>query len=131
MCLCARCRSRNSENNTGKFPDIVAALPGLLREGTQSVVLDCEAVGFERATGRILPFQAGHPCRPKTSFPVCMRARISFCCEDPSCPHHWQRMRMLHARVLPGGSWSCMIAGDGLRASCNVLVMKGTICRLG
>ena len=53
-CAC----SRNSENYTGQFPDIVAALPGLLQEGTQSVVLDCEAVGFERATGRILPFQA-------------------------------------------------------------------------
>ena len=32
-------------------------MPGLVKEGVQSVVLDCEAVAFERETGRILPFQ--------------------------------------------------------------------------
>ena len=42
---------------TVKYPDIAAVLPGVLKEGTQSVVLDCEAVAFERATGKILPFQ--------------------------------------------------------------------------
>ncbi|CAK0786390.1 hypothetical protein CVIRNUC_009603 [Coccomyxa viridis] len=49
--------SRNSENNTQKYPDIAASVPGLVKEGVQSVVLDCEAVAFERETGRILPFQ--------------------------------------------------------------------------
>lgn len=54
--FCVLC-SRNSENNTVKYPDIAAAVPGLIKEGVKSVVLDCEAVAFERETGRILPFQ--------------------------------------------------------------------------
>ena len=49
--------SRNSENNTTKYPDLVATLPSLLTEGTKSVVLDCEAVAFDRTTNKILPFQ--------------------------------------------------------------------------
>ncbi len=49
--------SRNSENNTGKYPDIAAVIPSLVKEGVKSMVLDCEAVAFERATGKILPFQ--------------------------------------------------------------------------
>ena len=49
--------SRNSENNTVKYPDIAASIPGLVKAGVRSVVLDCEAVAFERETGRILPFQ--------------------------------------------------------------------------
>ena len=53
MCGC----SRNSENNTGKYPDIAAIVPSMVREGVKSMVLDCEAVAFERATGKILPFQ--------------------------------------------------------------------------
>lgn len=53
--------SRNSENNTSKYPDLIAAMPGFLQEGTKSVVLDCEAVAFDRATNKILPFQAAVP----------------------------------------------------------------------
>ena len=49
--------SRNSENNTSKYPDLVSTLPSLLTEGTKSVVLDCEAVAFDRTTNKILPFQ--------------------------------------------------------------------------
>ena len=49
--------SRNSENNTDKYPDIVADLPRLLRPGVQSVVLDCEAVAYDRIAKKILPFQ--------------------------------------------------------------------------
>ena len=49
--------SRNSENNTSKYPDLAAVLPGQLKEGIQSVVLDAEAVAFDRVTNKILPFQ--------------------------------------------------------------------------
>ena len=49
--------SRNSENNTAKYPDIVATLPKLLKAGTTSVVLDCEAVAYDRVENKILPFQ--------------------------------------------------------------------------
>ncbi len=54
--------SRNSENNTDKYPDIVADLPRLLRPGVQSVVLDCEAVAYDRIEKKILPFQALPTC---------------------------------------------------------------------
>ena len=40
-----------------KYPDIAASVPGLIKPGVKSVVLDCEAVAFERETGKILPFQ--------------------------------------------------------------------------
>ena len=49
--------SRNSENNTSKYPDLTAAMPGFLQGGTKSVVLDCEAVAFDHTTNKILPFQ--------------------------------------------------------------------------
>ncbi|DBA87111.1 TPA: hypothetical protein ACH3X2_005217 [Trebouxia sp. C0005] len=49
--------SRNSENNTAKYPDLAADVPKLLKEGCKSVVLDCEAVAYDRITKKILPFQ--------------------------------------------------------------------------
>ena len=49
--------SRNSENMTPKYPDIVARLPGCLAPGTESCVLDGEAVGWDPENKRILPFQ--------------------------------------------------------------------------
>jgi DNA ligase-1 len=49
--------SRNQEDNTPKFPDIIRALPGYLKEGITSVVIDCEAVAFDREEKKILPFQ--------------------------------------------------------------------------
>jgi DNA ligase-1 len=49
--------SRNQEDNTPKFPDVIRALPTYLQEGVKSVVIDCEAVAFDRAEGKILPFQ--------------------------------------------------------------------------
>ena len=49
--------SRNSENNTGKYPDIVALFPKGLAPGIKSVVLDAEAVAYDPVAGKILPFQ--------------------------------------------------------------------------
>ena len=49
--------SRNSENNTGKYPDIAALFPGVLAPGVKSVVLDAEAVAYDPVAGKILPFQ--------------------------------------------------------------------------
>eukprot|EP00890_Picochlorum_soloecismus_P002104 jgi/Picsp_1/2895/NSC_01120-R1_dna ligase len=49
--------SRNSENNTGKYPDIVAMFPEVLAEGTKSIVLDAEAVAYDPENKKILPFQ--------------------------------------------------------------------------
>jgi ATP-dependent DNA ligase len=49
--------SRNSENNTSKFPDIVEFLPSVTKPGVTAVVLDCEAVAYDREEKKILPFQ--------------------------------------------------------------------------
>jgi len=49
--------SRNAENNTGKYPDIVQGVKLALKEGVKSVVFDSEAVAWDRVNKRILPFQ--------------------------------------------------------------------------
>lgn len=49
--------SRNQEDNTPKFPDVIRALPGYLKAGVTSLVIDCEAVAYDRAEKKILPFQ--------------------------------------------------------------------------
>lgn len=53
--------SRNMENSTERFPDIVSVLKscnGFQSENpVQSCILDCEFVAFDRATNAILPFQ--------------------------------------------------------------------------
>jgi len=49
--------SRNSENMTPKYPDIVARLPGSLAPGVDSCVLDGEAVAWDPEHKKILPFQ--------------------------------------------------------------------------
>ncbi|GIL44509.1 hypothetical protein Vafri_1960 [Volvox africanus] len=49
--------SRNAENNTPKYPDIVARLRGLLKPHVQSIVFDSEAVAYDPANKKILPFQ--------------------------------------------------------------------------
>ncbi|XP_027345986.1 DNA ligase 1 isoform X1 [Abrus precatorius] len=49
--------SRNAERNTGKFPDVVAAISRLKKTTVSSFVLDCELVAYDRAKQKILPFQ--------------------------------------------------------------------------
>jgi DNA ligase-1 len=49
--------SRNSEDNTGKYPDIAALFPKALSPGTKSIVIDAEAVAYDPATKKVLPFQ--------------------------------------------------------------------------
>lgn len=49
--------SRNAENNTGKYPDIVARLPGLLQPHVKSIVFDSEAVAWDNEKKKIQPFQ--------------------------------------------------------------------------
>jgi DNA ligase-1 len=49
--------SRNLEDNTVKYPDIVTTFKAHLKPGVRSVVLDAEAVAFDRDTKKILPFQ--------------------------------------------------------------------------
>mmetsp|Transcript_3269 Transcript_3269/g.4502 ORF Transcript_3269/g.4502 Transcript_3269/m.4502 type:complete len:806 (+) Transcript_3269:52-2469(+) len=49
--------SRNLENNTAKFPDIIQYLPNAVKAGITSFIIDCEAVAFDREKQKILPFQ--------------------------------------------------------------------------
>ncbi|ORX40585.1 DNA ligase [Kockovaella imperatae] len=49
--------SRNSENMSAKYPDLVQQVPRCVKEGTKSFVIDAEAVAFDLETKKLLPFQ--------------------------------------------------------------------------
>ncbi|KAF8807388.1 ATP-dependent DNA ligase [Phlegmacium glaucopus] len=49
--------SRNSEDMSKKYPDLVDQLPKCIKESTHSFVLDAEAVAIDRTTGKLMPFQ--------------------------------------------------------------------------
>lgn len=49
--------SRNQENNTSKYPDIISRLDSCKKESVESCILDCEAVAWDREKKQILPFQ--------------------------------------------------------------------------
>jgi len=49
--------SRNAEDNTTKFPDLVSTMKGFCKPGVESFILDSEVVAYDRARKKILPFQ--------------------------------------------------------------------------
>lgn len=49
--------SRNQENNTSKYPDIISRLDACKTEHVESCILDCEAVAWDNEKKSILPFQ--------------------------------------------------------------------------
>ena len=49
--------SRNSEDLSKKYPDILQKLPGWVKESTGSFVLDCETVAWDMVEKKVLPFQ--------------------------------------------------------------------------
>jgi DNA ligase 1 len=49
--------SRNSEDLSKKYPDILAKLPSWVKDGTKSFVLDCESVAWDVQEKKVLPFQ--------------------------------------------------------------------------
>ncbi|AEO57552.1 hypothetical protein MYCTH_2303831 [Thermothelomyces thermophilus ATCC 42464] len=49
--------SRNSEDLSKKYPDILAKLPTWVKEDTKSFVLDCESVAWDVKEKKVLPFQ--------------------------------------------------------------------------
>ncbi|KAK9295569.1 hypothetical protein QLX08_010133 [Tetragonisca angustula] len=49
--------SRNQENNTSKYPDIIGRFKNTRSEEVESCILDCEAVAWDNENKKILPFQ--------------------------------------------------------------------------
>nr|XP_012136945.1 PREDICTED: DNA ligase 1 isoform X2 [Megachile rotundata] len=49
--------SRNQENNTSKYPDIIGRFKNTKGESVKSCILDCEAVAWDNENKHILPFQ--------------------------------------------------------------------------
>ncbi|XP_053681695.1 DNA ligase 1 isoform X2 [Sabethes cyaneus] len=49
--------SRNQENNTSKYPDIIARLDHTRTDSVKTAILDCEAVAWDPEKQQILPFQ--------------------------------------------------------------------------
>lgn len=49
--------SRNSEDLSNKYPDILSKLSSWIKPTTTSFVLDCETVAWDPAQKRVLPFQ--------------------------------------------------------------------------
>ncbi|XP_064612505.1 DNA ligase 1-like isoform X2 [Liolophura sinensis] len=52
-----RIYSRNSEDNTSKYPDIIGRLPSVCKDSLKSCVIDTEAVAWDNEKKQILPFQ--------------------------------------------------------------------------
>ncbi|KAF3895278.1 DNA ligase [Trichophyton interdigitale] len=49
--------SRNSEDLSKKYPDILEKLEAWVKPGTQSFVVDCETVAWDTVNKKVLPFQ--------------------------------------------------------------------------
>jgi len=49
--------SRNSEDNTSKYPDIISRIAGNIKSSVKSAVIDSESVAWDREREQILPFQ--------------------------------------------------------------------------
>jgi DNA ligase-1 len=49
--------SRNAEDHTAKYPDLISMFPSARMAGVTSCILDGEVVAFDREAQTILPFQ--------------------------------------------------------------------------
>lgn len=49
--------SRNSEDLSKKYPDVLGKLPTWIKKSTKSFVLDCETVAWDKDEKKVLPFQ--------------------------------------------------------------------------
>ncbi|RWS07438.1 DNA ligase 1-like isoform X2 [Dinothrombium tinctorium] len=49
--------SRNQENNTSKYPELLSRLTQAAKENVVNYILDCEAVAWDKEKKQILPFQ--------------------------------------------------------------------------
>ncbi|PIK46976.1 putative DNA ligase 1 [Apostichopus japonicus] len=49
--------SRNQEDNTSKYPDVIARIPKFKKDSVKSAIIDSEAVAWDTEKKQILPFQ--------------------------------------------------------------------------
>ncbi|KAJ1947517.1 tRNA ligase, partial [Linderina pennispora] len=70
--------SRNSENNTNKYMDIAGSAKEFANAGVTSFILDCEAVGWDLETGKILSFQTLSSRKRKVADESEIKVRV--CC---------------------------------------------------
>jgi len=49
--------SRNQENNTSKYPDVISRIDVSKRDSVKSFIIDTEAVAWDREKKQIMPFQ--------------------------------------------------------------------------
>lgn len=49
--------SRNCENNTTKYPDIIMRMPNVKLDHIKSFIIDTESVAWDKEKQQILPFQ--------------------------------------------------------------------------
>jgi len=49
--------SRNQENNTSKYPDIISRIPRVVKQHVKSFIIDTESVAWDTEKKQILPFQ--------------------------------------------------------------------------
>lgn len=49
--------SRNQENNTTKYPDIISRMPNVMNSHVKSCIIDTESVAWDKEKKQILPFQ--------------------------------------------------------------------------
>lgn len=59
--------SRNQEDNTSKYPDIISRFKNSLGKDVKSCVIDSEAVAYDKEKKRILPFQVLSTRKKKVS----------------------------------------------------------------
>lgn len=60
--------SRNQENNTSKYPDIINRLDSVKGPNVKSFVMDSEVVAWDKEKKKIMPFQVLSTRKRKVPF---------------------------------------------------------------
>lgn len=77
--------SRNQEDNTSKYPDIIARMPASRKSHVRSAVIDSEAVAWDVDKKQILPFQVLSTRKRKVCHEcqLCVTSDIVVVCYKP------------------------------------------------
>ena len=74
-----RVYSRNQENNTTKYPDIIGRFPSWIKQSAtvKSAIIDSEAVAWDTEKNQILPFQVLSTRKRKDAFEADIKVQVS------------------------------------------------------